>query len=107
MDPPLTRPLRSSPDWCQCPGGDGVRRPRAADRPPPVAHPLPKLLSTGGRLPANVLRTLRLSVSQQTDTNGFIHGSRAAAGHVPRAHIYSTVRPHGGRVGLLCPAVGE
>lgn len=32
-------------------------------RPPPMAHPLPEFLFTGGRLPANVLSTLMLSES--------------------------------------------
>lgn len=94
MDPPLTRPLRSSPDWCQCPGGDGVQRPRAAARPPPMAHPLPEFLFTGGQLPVNVLRTLMLSesASKQTQNGFYSSGLARRLGHIPRAHVYSILQ---------------
>lgn len=66
--PAWTRPVRSSPDWCQCPGGDAVQRPELPPARPHRPTLRPSSSSQVGRLPLNVLRMLMPSVSQQTDT---------------------------------------
>lgn len=91
--PAWTRPVRSSPDWCQCPGGDGVQRPELPSARPHQPTLRRSSSSQAGRLPPNVLRMLMLSESASNRHEmGFIQAATHGGWGTLQAHVYSTLQ---------------
>lgn len=81
MDTSLTRPVRSSSNWCQCLGSHGVQRPELPPTRPHRPTLCPSSSSQAGRLPLNVLKMLMLSEPASKQTRNGLYSSGHARRH--------------------------